>query len=96
MNKKASLNVRIVPGSKRDQVSGFMDDGSLKIKIAAKPVEGKANKHLISYLSEILGIRKSDIFIEKGQFSRLKKIEVLGMNQDELMMVIGKNLNHEP
>ncbi|RPH39755.1 MAG: DUF167 domain-containing protein, partial [Burkholderiales bacterium] len=58
-------------------------EGVLHIKIAAPPDKGKANKELVDFLAETLGIRKSAIQIIKGQASRNKivAIEILGSQE---------------
>ena len=65
------LKVQVHPNAKRNEILGFKD-GVLKVKICAPPVEGKANRALIDFLSRFLGIRKSDIIIEKGETGRRK------------------------
>ncbi len=57
-----------------------MADGSLKLKIKAKPIEGKANRELIKYLSEALGIKEAEIEISSGQSSRNKIVRILNMD----------------
>jgi len=73
-------NVHTVPGSKQNQVTGYMADGSLKVKIKAKPIEGKANKELIKYLSDLLGIKEDEIEISSGQSSRNKIVRILNVD----------------
>ena len=63
--KPVKIAVMGHPGAKRNEVLRF-EEGVWHLKIAAPPVEGKANKELIEYLSEILDISKSRIIIEKG------------------------------
>jgi len=53
----------------------------LRIKIAAPPVDGKANRELVVFLSEVLGIRKSDIAIEKGENAKRKVIGISGITK---------------
>jgi len=85
MDKKAELKVKIVPGSKCNQICQFMNDGALKIKISAKPVEGKANQELVRFLSEILKIRKTDIQVKSGISSRNKLLEIWGIDSKEII-----------
>ncbi len=75
--------VQVHPGAKKNQILRFAN-GVWHLKIAAPPVEGKANKELISYLSEILDVSKSRISIEKGTTSRRKMIIVEGMTEAEV------------
>ena len=52
------------------------------IKIAAPPTEGKANKELIEFLSEVLDISKSRIAIDKGATGHRKLIELEGITKE--------------
>lgn len=67
------------PGAKVSSISG-MDDESVMIQIAAPPVDGKANKELIDFLSEVLDAKKADLSIGKGGKSKNK---VVLYNTDE-------------
>ena len=80
-----SHKVHVIPGSKLNQIVGYMDDGSLKIKLKAKPVEGKANKELIKYLSEVLEIKTSEIEIDSGLNSRNKKISIWNVEKSWIL-----------
>ncbi|MDO8577749.1 MAG: DUF167 domain-containing protein [Dehalococcoidales bacterium] len=76
--------VRVRPGARKNEVLGFLED-VLRVKIAAPPVEGKANRELIVFLSEVLGIRKSDITIEKGETAKRKVVGIIGVTQSQIM-----------
>lgn len=67
------LPVVIKPKAKHNQVLGI-SNGRLKIAITALPVDGKANKALINFITELLFIRKQDVFIHSGLNNRLKVI----------------------
>jgi hypothetical protein len=58
------------------------EEGVWHIKIAAPPTEGKANKELVEFLSEVLGISKSCISIDKGTASHRKLIELEGITKE--------------
>jgi len=73
--------VRVHPGASKNEVMR-LEDGVWHIRVAAPPVEGKANRALVEYLSEILGVSKSRISIGKGVTSRRKRVEVEGMTVD--------------
>ena len=84
MNKnQTNITVQVQPGARRNEVLGF-EDGVLKVKIAAPPVKGRANKELIAFLSELLKVSKGSITLEKGATSRRKLIGVSGLNQAEV------------
>lgn len=69
------LPVVLKPQAKSNQVLGIIN-GRLKIAITAPPVEGKANKALIAFMSEILSIKKREIIIASGMISHLKMLHL--------------------
>jgi len=73
----ATFRVRVQPGASKNEIVGVQED-ALKIRINAPPVNGKANRALIDFLAEKLGVKKSEIEIVSGHTSRIKKIRVLG------------------
>ena len=75
------IAVQAHPSAKRNEVVRF-EDGVWHLKIAAPPTDGKANKELIEFLSEILDISKSRITIEKGTTSHRKMISLEGITQE--------------
>lgn len=86
------LIVQAQPSARRNELLSFKQ-GVLKVKIAASPVKGKANQELISYLSKVLGIAKSQIIIKQGAASKKKLIIVRDLNQDQLLTAITGWLN---
>ena len=80
--------VHVIPASKINQIVGYMDDGSLKIKLKAKPIEGKANKELIKYLSEVLEIKASEIEIDSGFNSRNKLVRIWNVEKSGILQKI--------
>jgi uncharacterized protein (TIGR00251 family) len=79
------LSVQVQPGAKKSELIGPTPDNFLKIKIAAPAVENKANEKLISFLSDYLDVRKSEIEIIHGQASRRKKILVKAIPQEQVL-----------
>lgn len=67
------LQLYIQPGASRTEIAGIYDD-ALKIRIQAPPVDGKANKALIRYLSKTFGIPASRVTILKGETGRKKLV----------------------
>jgi uncharacterized protein (TIGR00251 family) len=82
-DRKTTLTIQVHPNAKRNDVLGF-EDGILRLKIAAPPVEGKANKELISFLSKTLGTRKSSITIDRGHTSKVKIVTILELDRDQI------------
>ena len=62
MEKGFLLNLRISPNASKNEIIKS-DDGSIKVKITAQPVDGKANKALIEFLSKTFKIPKTSIDI---------------------------------
>ena len=75
------LQIKISPNASKNEVIKC-DDGSLKIKITAQPIENKANKALIEFLSKITKIPKSSISIAKGLTGKEKTI-LFKMNEPD-------------
>jgi len=74
----AAFPVRVVPRASKNEICGRHRE-AIKIRLTAPPVEGAANEALISFLSEILGVRKSQIEILSGHASRDKIVCVIGL-----------------
>jgi uncharacterized protein (TIGR00251 family) len=79
----ARLRVRVIPRASRSEVIGYRD-GVLSVRLAAPPVEGKANRELLVFLTDWLGIKRNRITIASGEKSRDKRIEIEGLSDDEL------------
>jgi len=72
-----SLEVHVQPGASHNEVQG-LHGGRLKIRLAARAVEGGANAMLVEFLAERLGAAKGDVAIVAGKASRMKRITVRG------------------
>ena len=81
------LRIHVIPQSQKSEVVGIQDD-ALKVKIAAPPVEGRANAACIRFLSDILGVRKNQISIVSGHKSRDKIVAIEGIRKREIQTVI--------
>ena len=75
--RRLSLTLHAQPGAKRNEIVGPHGD-ALKVRIAAPPVDNKANAALIELLSEALGVPRSAITIRHGVTSRRKIVEIAG------------------
>ncbi|MFA6427268.1 MAG: DUF167 domain-containing protein [Candidatus Magasanikbacteria bacterium] len=71
-----TLHIKVLPRSSRNEVVGEMADGTLKVKLTAPPVDGKANEALIELLSEHFNLPKSKIKIVRGLTSKNKIIQM--------------------
>lgn len=80
------FDVRVVPNSSRSEIIGEFD-GSLKIKVAAPPVDGAANAELIKVLAKKLGVAKSAIEIIGGQSSKNKQVKIYNIEPGVLSVL---------
>ena len=74
------LSIRVVPRASKNEVTGE-HAGALKIRLRAPPVEGKANKALVDFLSETLSVSRSAITLVSGETGRNKRVAVAGVTE---------------
>ena len=79
--RQTTLTLHIQPGAKKTEVAGEHGD-ALKIRLAAPPVDGKANAALIAFVADRLGVAKSAVSLKSGQTSRRRVLEVTGAPAD--------------
>jgi uncharacterized protein (TIGR00251 family) len=72
--------VRITPRASSNEIAEVLDDGTIRVRLAAPPTDNEANEALIVYLSEILGVAKSQLEIVAGSDGRDKLISVVDMD----------------
>jgi hypothetical protein len=89
-NGRTTLTLHIQPGAKTTTISGVHGD-ALKIKLAAPPVDGKANAALIEYIADRLGVAKSAVYLKNGQTSRRKVLEVTNAPADTAQRLLPGN-----
>jgi len=70
------IRVKVIPKSSKTELVGILPDGTWKVKVAAAPEKGKANRALCEFLAEHLGVAKSRVRIISGETSHLKRIQV--------------------
>jgi uncharacterized protein (TIGR00251 family) len=73
------LQLHVQPGAKVTAAMGE-HGGRLKLKIAAPPVDNKANAHLLAWLAVQLGVPKSAVRLVRGETSRQKTVAVCGVD----------------
>ena len=74
--RNVEFQVKVIPKSSRTELVGYLPDGTWKVKVAAAPEKGKANRALCEFLAEKLGVPKSRVRIVSGETSHLKRIHV--------------------
>lgn len=73
------VRIKIVPNSSKNAV--VWENEGIKVKITAQPIENKANKALIDFLSKNLKIAKSNIYIIKGELNKEKTLLINGIDE---------------
>ena len=84
------ISFRIFPNAKKNEI--VKENGIIKIKITAQPVDGKANKALIEFLSKTFKIPKTSIKILKGEASK-EKLVLFETNDSEKFELLNKTFN---
>jgi uncharacterized protein (TIGR00251 family) len=77
------ITVRATPRGKRTEIIGVID-GALRIRVQAPPVDGKANKVLIKFLSRQLGCPASAISLIGGATARHKRLHIRNITATQL------------
>lgn len=88
-----TLVVRLTPRGGRDAAEGWACDADgrpyLKVRVASPPVEGAANAALIGFLAKALKVPRSAIRLAAGDTSRLKRLELDGLDSTDLARAFG-------
>lgn len=83
-----TVGIKVQPRASRNQIVGEQD-GMLKVKLTAPPVEGEANQALVDYLASVLGTPRRNVILVKGESSRQKIIAIKGMSRETFLKRIG-------
>jgi uncharacterized protein (TIGR00251 family) len=69
------LLLSVMPNAKRTEVDG-LHDGSLRVRLAAPPIDGRANEALVAWLAKSLGVPKRSVDVLRGESSRRKQVAI--------------------
>ena len=69
------LQLSVMPNARRTEVDG-LHDGALRVRLAAPPIDGRANEALIAWLAKSLGVPKRDVEVLRGESSRRKQVAI--------------------
>ncbi len=86
---KVTISLRVIPRAKRSEVCGFKE-GILQVRLAAPPVDGKANKALIELLAKRFALKKSQIEVTCGAKARNKLVTLYGVDLERLQLEFSK------
>ena len=82
-----SFRVRATPRARASAIAGITD-GALVLRVAAPPVEGKANEAICVFLARVLGVRPSAVRIAAGDRARHKRVEVRGISRADVQSLL--------
>jgi uncharacterized protein len=82
------LRVRAQPGASRSEVVGWQGD-TLRVRVQAPPLEGRANAAVIELLAKALGVPRRSVRLERGETSREKVIAVDDLDEAEIRRRLG-------
>jgi uncharacterized protein len=71
-----TLTVRAKPNARVTEVSGVLEDGSVKIAVHAAPEDGVANEEIVRYLAEAFGVSRKQVELLSGHRGRLKIVRI--------------------
>ena len=79
--------VRVVPRASRSEIAGE-HDGALRVRIAAAPVEGAANRELVRTLAKIFKVPQNAVEIVSGANSKTKRVRIRGADPTTLEQLL--------
>ena len=77
---RARLSVRVQPGARRDALVGRLESGEWKLAVVAPPEDGRANDAVVELVAVLLGVKRRQVTVARGQSSRVKQVEVTGLS----------------
>lgn len=80
---------KVVPSASKTEIAEI-GVNEVRVRIAAPPVDGKANKELIRFFSKLLSVSKSSVQILKGETGKNKKVFIAGANPADVEKIIKK------
>ena len=79
---RVMLSLRVTPRAHRETLT--VEQGQLRVRLRAAPVDGAANDALIALLAERTGLPRRDITLLRGATARLKQLAIAGQTADSL------------
>ena len=72
-----TLTLHVQPGAKKTAIAG-LHGSALKIRLAAPPVEGRANEALLRYIANSFEVPLRNVILKQGEQSKHKRVDVKG------------------
>jgi uncharacterized protein (TIGR00251 family) len=84
----ARIKLRVSPGARSTSIAGAYGEDAIKLRIAAPPVEGRANAEAVRYVAELLDVTTSDVSVVGGASGRNKVMLVRGVEAEEVREIL--------
>jgi uncharacterized protein len=84
----AKIQLRVSPGARSTSIAGTYGEDAIKLRVAAPPVEGRANVEAERYVAELLGVTASDVSVVRGVSGRNKPVFVRGAEAEEVREIL--------
>ena len=78
-----ALRIRVIPNAKKTEFAGYRE-GELMLRLNAPPVDGKANKAAVEFVSRYFGVPRSSVLLVGGERSRHKIFQIVGLESADL------------
>jgi len=85
------LNLFVQASAKKTEIVG-VHDGHLKLKVSSPPVDGAANRAIITFLSKYFSVKKNAVLIRHGELSKRKKVHIIGISIEEVRAATSESL----
>jgi uncharacterized protein (TIGR00251 family) len=82
------IKLRVSPGARSTSIVGAYGEDAIKLRVAAPPVEGRANAETVRYVAELLGVTASDVSVARGASGRNKAVLVRGVEPAEVREIL--------
>jgi uncharacterized protein len=89
----AEINLRVSPGARSTSLVGAYGEDAIKLRVAAPPVEGRANAEAERYVAQLLGVTASDVCVVRGASGRNKAVLVRGVEAEEVREILAGHLS---
>lgn len=88
-SEAATVRLRVQPGASRNEVVGWQE-GTLRLRVTAPPVEGKANRAVAALLGRALAVAPSRVTVVRGDRGRDKVVRIEGLTSEEVQVRLGR------
>jgi uncharacterized protein len=91
----SALTIRVSTRASKPGIIGILEDGIVKVRLSAAPVDGKANDELIKLLSKIMKVPKGNVEIIAGETNKTKIVAIYGIDSDRVNQILFETIDLE-